>query len=251
MKKYAIPLALSSMLVLQACNQQDSTPETSVAEAPAVTALETSEQRLSYGIAFGLGERMKADSVPMDVDSFILGLRDAMEGGEPRLTQEEIAAEMQAYQEKAQAEMQVAQAKAGQENELASQAFLAKNATQEGIVITESGLQYQIVEAGDGAKPGVDDTVEVHYRGTLIDGTEFDSSYSRGETVSFGVSQVIPGWTEALQLMSVGSKWKLFIPSDIAYGAGGAGAQIGPNSALIFDVELISIVDTQAAAAAQ
>ena len=107
------------------------------------------------------------------------------------------------------------------------------------------------MEAGDGAKPGVDDTVEVHYRGTLIDGTEFDSSYSRGESVSFGVSQVIPGWTEALQLMSVGSKWKLFIPSDIAYGAGGAGAQIGPNSALIFDVELISIVDTEAAPAAQ
>jgi FKBP-type peptidyl-prolyl cis-trans isomerase len=251
MKKYAIPLALSSMLVLQACNDQASSPETSVAEVPAVTTLETSEQRLSYGIAFGLGQRMKADSVPMDVDSFILGLRDAMEGGEPRLTQEEIAAEMQAYQEKAQAQMQVTQAKAGQENEMASQAFLAKNATTEGIVITDSGLQYQVMEAGDGAKPGVDDTVEVHYRGTLIDGTEFDSSYSRGETVSFGVSQVIPGWTEALQLMSVGSKWKLFIPSDIAYGAGGAGAQIGPNSALIFDVELISIVDTEAAPAAQ
>ena len=243
MKTYVIPLVLSSMLVLQACNEQANIPETLVAEAPVATTLETSEQRLSYGIAFGLGQRMKVDSVPMDIDAFTLGLRDALEGGEPRLTQEEIAAEMQAYQEKAQAEMQVTQAKAGQENELASQGFLAKNATTEGIVITDSGLQYRIEEAGDGAKPGADDTVEVHYRGTLIDGTEFDSSYSRGETVSFGVSQVIPGWTEALQLMSVGSKWKLFIPSDIAYGAGGAGAQIGPNSALIFDVELISIVE--------
>lgn len=240
MKKYALPLVLSSLFVLQACNQQTPTSEAPEAAAPAV-ALETSEQRLSYGIAYGLGERMKADSVPMDVDAFTLGLRDALEKGEPRLSQEEIAAEMQAFQQKAQEAQQAAQGAAGEANALAGAAFLAKNFTEEGVVATESGLQYQIVEAGDGAKPGPDDTVEVHYRGTLLDGTEFDSSYSRGETVSFGVGQVIPGWTEALQLMSVGSKWKLFIPSDIAYGAGGAGASIGPNTTLIFDVELISI----------
>lgn len=240
MKKYALPLALSSLFVLQACNQQTPTADAPEAAASAV-ALETSEQRLSYGIAYGLGERMKADSVPMDVDAFTLGLRDALEVGEPRLSQEEIAAEMQAFQEKAQEAQQAAAATAGEGNAVAAAAFLAENSTKEGVVVTDSGLQYEVVEAGDGAKPGADDTVEVHYRGTLLDGTEFDSSYSRGQTVSFGVSQVIPGWTEALQLMSVGAKWKLFIPSDIAYGAGGAGASIGPNAALIFDVELIAI----------
>ncbi|MFT4823938.1 MAG: FKBP-type peptidyl-prolyl cis-trans isomerase [Halioglobus sp.] len=240
MKKYALPLALSSLFVLQACNQQTPTAEAPEAAVPAV-ALESSAQRLSYGIAYGLGERMKADSVPMDVDAFSLGLRDALETGEPRLSQEEIAAEMQAFQQKAQEAQQVAQASAGEANAVAAAAFLAENSTKEGVVVTESGLQYQVVKAGDGAKPGAEDTVEVHYRGTLLDGTEFDSSYARGETVSFGVGQVIAGWTEALQLMSVGSTWKLFIPSDIAYGAGGAGASIGPNATLIFDVELISI----------
>jgi FKBP-type peptidyl-prolyl cis-trans isomerase len=246
MKKYALPLALTSLLVLQACNEQTATTEVTAVDPSAAAALETSQQRLSYGIAFGLGQRMQADSVPMDVDAFTLGLRDALEGKEPRLTQEEIAAEMQAYQEKAQAEQMAAQAAAGEINVAAAEAFLADNATQEGVVVTESGLQYTVVQAGEGAIPGPDDTVEVHYRGTLIDGTEFDSSYSRGETVSFGVGQVIPGWTEALQLMPVGSKYKLVIPSDLAYGAGGAGAMIGPNAALVFDVELIAIAGQEA-----
>jgi FKBP-type peptidyl-prolyl cis-trans isomerase len=106
---------------------------------------------------------------------------------------------------------------------------------------TESGLQYEVVEAGDGASPGPEDSVEVHYRGTLIDGTEFDSSYARGEPVTFGVNQVIPGWTEALQLMQVGSKYKLFIPSELAYGPGGAGNRIGPNATLVFEVELLDV----------
>lgn len=246
MKKYALPLALTSLLVLQACNEQTTTSEVTAVEPSAAAALETSQQRLSYGIAFGLGQRMQADSVPMDVEAFTLGLRDALEGKEPRLTQEEIAAEMQAYQDKAQAEQMAAQAAAGEINVAAAEVFLAENATQDGVVVTESGLQYTVVQAGEGALPGPDDTVEVHYRGTLIDGTEFDSSYSRGETVSFGVGQVIPGWTEGLQLMPVGSKYKLVIPSELAYGAGGAGAMIGPNAALVFDIELISIAGQDA-----
>ena len=126
-------------------------------------------------------------------------------------------------------------------NAAAGAAFLEENAAREGVMTTESGLQYEVVEAGDGASPSAEDSVEVHYRGTLIDGTEFDSSYARGEPVTFGVTQVIPGWTEALQLMQVGSKYKLFIPSELAYGPGGAGGRIGPNSTLIFDVELLSI----------
>ena len=252
MKKYALPLALLSAITLQACNQQSSAPE---AAAPAAATsgtvtLETTQQRLSYGIAYGLGQRMAADSVPMDIDAFTAGLRDALEGGEPRMTQEEITTEMQAYQEKMAAEQQVVQAEMATANAAAAAAYLAENATVEGVVVTESGLQYQIIEAGEGAMPGADDTVEVHYRGTLVDGTEFDSSYSRGQTVSFGVGQVIPGWTEALQLMPVGSKWKLGIPPELGYGAGGAGQMIGPNSALIFEVELVSIPSQAEAAEA-
>ena len=238
MKKYALPLALVATVTLQACNQQ-SAPE--AADTAATVTLEDSNQRLSYGIAFGLGQRMAADGVPMDVDAFSAGLRDAMEGAESRMTPEEIQAEMQAYQERAMAEQQAAIAAAGEANLAASEAFLTENAQREGVVVTESGLQYEVIEAGEGESPSAEDMVEVHYRGTLVDGTEFDSSYKRGETVSFGVSQVIAGWTEALQLMSPGAKWKLFIPADLAYGPGGAGNLIGPNAALVFDVELISV----------
>jgi FKBP-type peptidyl-prolyl cis-trans isomerase len=241
MKKYALPLALVGAVALQACNQQSSAPAAPVVEAPAIVSLETSEARLSYGIAYGLGQRMAADGVPMDGVAFNAGFNDALDGTEPRLTQEEIAAEMQAYQEKMAAEQEVVQAEAGEKNLVASAAFLKENEAREGVVITESGLQYEVLEAGEGASPGPDDTVEVHYRGTLVDGTEFDSSYGRGETVTFGVGQVIAGWTEALQLMKVGSKYKLAIPAELGYGAGGAGQMIGPNSALVFEVELVSI----------
>lgn len=253
MNKYALPLAVASLVALQACNQQTAdsgkTPETAAASTPAAVQLETTEQRLSYGIALTLGQRMKADAVPMDVDAFTAGLRDALTGAEPRLTEEEIGAEMQAYQQQAAAEQQAAQAVLAEANLAASAAFLAENAAREGVTVTESGLQYEVVEAGDGPLPGADDTVEVHYRGTLADGTEFDSSYSRGETVTFGVGQVIPGWTEALQLMPVGSTYKLVIPPELGYGAGGAGQAIGPNAALVFDVELISIPSQEEAAA--
>ena len=129
-----------------------------------------------------------------------------------------------------------------------AKAFFAKNGTAEGVTTTSTGLQYQILTAADGKKPGKEDTVKVHYRGTLLDGTEFDSSYARGEPVTFPVNAVIPGWTEALQLMPVGSKWKIFIPSDLGYGAGGAGDKIGPNAALVFEVELLSIEPKAAAA---
>ncbi len=253
MKKYALPLALVGVVSLAACNEQPSGTQSAAAPAAPVAdavALETVEQRLSYGIAFGLGQRMTQDGMDMNIDSFIAGFRDGAEGNEGKMTQEEIAAEMQAYQEKMMAEQQASQAAMGEANLAAATAYLEANKAKEGVIVTESGLQYEIVEAGEGAKPGAEDTVEVHYRGTLVDGTEFDSSYGRGETVTFGVGQVIPGWTEALQLMPAGSKWKLHIPPELGYGAGGAGQMIGPNSALIFDVELISI-PSQAEAAAE
>lgn len=248
MKKFALPLALVATVTLQACNQE-SAPEADSGAAEVV--LEDSTQRLSYGIAYGLGQRMAADGVPMDVPAFSAGLEDALEGAEPRMTEEEIQAEMMAYQERAMEEQQAQAAAAAAANQAAAEAFLAENAIREGVVVTESGLQYEVIEAGEGVSPGPEDTVEVHYRGTLVDGTEFDSSYERGETVSFGVSQVIAGWTEALQLMSPGAKWNLYIPADLAYGPGGAGNLIGPNAALVFEVELVDVTEAEAESAAE
>jgi FKBP-type peptidyl-prolyl cis-trans isomerase len=247
MKKLNFSLALLAMVLLAACGQQDSSTD-AVDAAPDV-ALDTTEERLSYGIAFGLGERLKSDGVPLDVAAFGLGLQHAFDGTEPLLTQEEIGQEMQAYQEKQNATHTAAAGVVAEENANAGAAFLMKNAEVEGVVTLESGLQYKVETMGDGPKPTATDTVEVHYRGTLLDGTEFDSSYARGSTVSFVLNQVIPGWTEALQLMPTGSKWQLYIPSDLAYGAGGAGGSIGPNSTLIFDVELIQIAPSEPSAA--
>jgi len=246
MNKYILPLALVSFATLQACNQKPPTTTvaaeaTAPAEAPAASSLTTSEERLSYGIGYSMGQRMLADGIPLNSGAFSAGVTDSLDGADPRLTPEEMQAEMQAYQEKAAAEQQATQAALAEANLALAEAFLAENATKEGVVVTDSGLQYEILTAGEGDKPGPEDTVEVHYAGTLVDGTEFDSSYTRGEPVTFGVNQVIPGWTEALQLMPVGSKWKLAIPSELAYGAGGAGQVIGPNAALLFEVELISI----------
>ena len=155
---------------------------------------------------------------------------------------------MMAFQEKLQAERDAEQAALSEGNAEAG-AFLAENAQREGVMVTESGLQYEVLQAGDGDSPGLDDQVEVHYRGTLIDGTVNDSSYDRGQTVTFGVTQVIAGWTEALQLMQEGSKYKLYIPSELAYGAGGAGQSIGPNATLVFEVELIDVVAAEQDAA--
>jgi len=245
MKKYLLPLALVSVVALQACNQKPPAAAGEAAKteakAPASADLATSEQRLSYGIGFNIGQRMKADSVPLVAEPFSSGVADAISGAKSRMTEEEIATEMKTFQEKAAAEHEVAQKALGESNTTAAAAFLAQNAAKEGVVTTKSGLQYEVITAGTGPKPSADDTVEVHYRGTLVDGTEFDSSYSRGESVTFGVGQVIPGWTEALQLMPKGSKWKLAIPPELAYGAGGAGQVIGPNAALVFEVELIGI----------
>tara|TARA_R110000772_G_scaffold41479_5_gene96434 strand:- start:9891 stop:10592 length:702 start_codon:yes stop_codon:yes gene_type:complete len=200
--------------------------------------------KVSYGIGANIGARF-GDDLPLDVDAFSAGVRDALAGGEMQMTEEEIMSTLQAYQQKQLAERQEEAQAAGAKNQAEADAFFAKNGSVEGVTTTESGLQYQVLVEGKGAKPTADDTVEVHYHGTLLDGTVFDSSYQRGETVSFPVGGVIPGWTEALQLMPVGSKWKLFIPPSLAYGAGGAGQMIGPNAALVFDVELISIAGAE------
>ena len=235
-------VALCALLALAACQQQ-SPPE------PDAVALDTPEQRLSYGVALGLGRNMANDGMTIDVDAFAAGLRDALSGAAQKLSDEDIQAEMVAFQQRIDAEREANSQALGQANAAAATVFLTENGAREGVLTTPSGLQYEVLEAGAGASPGADDRVQVHYRGTLLDGTEFDSSYARGEPVVFGVGQVISGWTEALQLMQVGAKYKLFIPSDLAYGAGGAGDLIGPNAALIFEVELLDIPSQQASAA--
>ena len=218
---------------LTACDQPTETP---------VMSLESQEQRISYGIAMNMGRRMKAEGVPIDADAFSDGLRDALSGADAKMTDEEIDAEMMALQEKMQAEQEAQMQAVGSVALESGQAYLAENATAEGVQMTASGLQYRIVREGTGAKPTAADSVEVHYEGRLTDGSVFDSSYSRGEPVTFGVTQVIPGWTEALQLMSEGAEYELTIPSELAYGAGGAGGAIGPNEVLVFKVELLSVV---------
>lgn len=239
MKPYFLAAIAVTTLVV-GCNQQ--TTNAPAEQAAPEPALDSELKRASYGMGIGLGDRVKQDGVEIDLDAFVMGLRDAAEGKERKMTKEEIMQEMQSFQQKQQEKLQAEQQAIADKNKADGEAFLAENAKNEGVVTLESGLQYQVITAGDGAKPSATDTVEVHYKGTLIDGTEFDSSYKRNSTVSFPVNGVIPGWTEALQLMTVGSKWNLYIPSDLAYGpAGTRGGPIGPNATLLFEVELISI----------
>src|SRR5690606_37910107 len=202
--------------------------------------LETDEQKVSYGIGLMEGKRFKQDFT-VDVDAFTAGLKASMTDETPLMTEEGVKTTIQGFGQKLMAKREQEQKELGDKNKLASEAFLAENAKKEGIKTRASGLQYKVSTEGKGAKPKADDTVEVNYKGTLIDATEFDSSYKRGESVTFPVNGVIPGWTEALQLMPFGSKFELYIPSDLAYGPGGTGGVIGPNQALIFEVELLDI----------
>ncbi|HEY3699077.1 MAG TPA: FKBP-type peptidyl-prolyl cis-trans isomerase [Spongiibacteraceae bacterium] len=202
--------------------------------------LQTDEQKVSYGIGLMEGKRFKQD-FNVDIDAFTAGLKASISGDKALMTEDEIKTTIQTFGQKLMAKREEEQKAQGEKNKTASAAFMTENGKKEGIKTAASGLQYKIVTEGKGAKPKADDTVEVNYKGTLIDGTEFDSSYKRGQPVTFPVNGVIPGWTEALQLMPVGSKFELFIPSDLAYGPGGTGGVIGPNQALIFEVELLDI----------
>ena len=195
--------------------------------------LKSPTEKLSYALGMDVGNQFRKQSVDVDPAIFMRGLRDALSGGKTLLTEEEVRTAITGLQTEMKGRLA---AKNKQEGE----AFLAQNKTKEGVVTLPSGLQYKILKAGEGSKPTLEDTVMCNYRGTLVDGTEFDSSYKRGQPATFPVKGVIKGWTEALQLMPIGSKWQLFIPSDLAYGERGLGP-IAPDSALIFEVELLSI----------
>lgn len=208
---------------------------------------ESLDDRASYSFGLNLGRNFEQQGVPINLDYLIQGMRDGLEGGEALLTDEEMNTTMQAFQQEMMARAQKEREESASKNQTAADEFLASNKTAEGVVTTESGLQYQVIEAGSGPKPGPTDQVTVHYKGTLLDGTVFDSSYDRNQPASFPVNGVIPGWGEAVQLMPVGSKWKLWIPPTLAYGERGAGNQIGPNALLVFEVELLSIGEPPAA----
>ena len=198
---------------------------------------ETLDQRVSYGIALNVGSNIaRQGGVEIDLSAFIIGLQDGLNGAQPRISEDVLKAAFQEVQTKIEEEAAAGAAEGAQIGKM----FLNENRARAGVVVTESGLQYEVLRAGTGAKPGPDQTVEVHYHGTLVDGTVFDSSVQRGETISFPVGGVIPGWVEALQPMAVGSKWKLVIPAELAYGNRTQGP-IPAGSVLIFEVELISI----------
>lgn len=233
-----ISLILTSVLCLVSCNQDGKTQTEQV-------VLDSQDSRISYLLGMDNGKNIQSTGIEINIAAYQQGFTDSLSNTEPKLTDSEIAEAVQAFQTQMMAkreEMQKAEQEAfdlqAKSNLDEGAAFLKANADKEGVITTESGLQYRVISAGTGPKPALDSTVEVHYVGRLLDNTEFDSSIKRGVPVQFGLTQVIPGWTEALQLMPEGSKWELYIPADLGYGAGGQGP-IGPNATLIFEVELL------------
>jgi FKBP-type peptidyl-prolyl cis-trans isomerase FklB len=223
--KMIVVLVLGILLLVSHVNAQEN------------LVLKSQKEKVSYIIGMEIGSNLKKQTI--DIDSTILarGVKDILSGAKPLLTDQEIQETMVGFQK----EMMAKQSEVAKKNRAEGEAFLAENKKKEGVKTLPSGLQYKVIKVGTGKKPKSTDTVTVHYRGTLINGTEFDSSFKRGQPATFLVSKVIPGWTEALQLMEVGATWQLFIPSSLAYGEQGAGGDIGPNATLIFEVELVSI----------
>ncbi len=236
-RKMLISLMLSMGLSVAAQAQDDQA-------MPA--ELDTEAKQFSYVVGMDVGNSLKDLGADLDVDTVIMAIRDVMEGEELLLNETQANELKQAFFQKRQqeaAEQAQAQAEANREK---GEAFLAENANKEGVKTTESGLQYEVIEEGSGDNPAASDRVTVHYTGTLIDGTVFDSSRERGQPATFALNQVIPGWTEGLQLMKEGAHYKFYIPSELAYGERGAGDVIEPGSTLIFDVELLEVADSQA-----
>lgn len=248
--------SLAALLLLAATGvahaEQTAAQQPAAAPAPAQAAPgdkpQSLEDKASYIIGYNLGSNLKRQEIPVTGDLIVKGLRDGLGGAAGLLTEEEIQAVMTEFQQKMMAQQQAKMSAAGEKNKKEADAFLAANKGKQGVITTASGLQYQVLQEGTGPNPKPTDQVTVHYKGTLLDGKTFDSSYDRNEPATFTVGQVIPGWVEALQLMKVGSKAKLFIPPALAYGESGAGQDIPPNALLIFEVELIKAEAAPAAA---
>jgi FKBP-type peptidyl-prolyl cis-trans isomerase FklB len=225
LKQLMLPAVVVAMMAAS-CNAQD--------KKKSDASMKNEKDSISYGLGVSIGNNFKTSNLDsIDVDLLAKGMRDVF-AGKPAITQEEADKAINAF-------MMKREKVKGEENIAKGNAFLEQNKKKPGVITTPSGLQYSVIKEGTGAKPTLNDKITAHYHGTLIDGTVFDSSVDRGQPASFPVSGVIPGWTEALQMMSVGSKWKLVIPSNLAYGERGAGGKIAPNSVLVFEVELLSI----------
>ncbi len=207
-----------------------------LASADAAT-LNNDKSKFSYAVGVQIAMSLRQDGPHFDVDALTQAIKDVLSGGELKLTPAEMQQAFNAFQQKLKAERQ----QLAQANSRKGQEFLAANKKRKGVVTLPSGVPYEVVKAGKGEKPNLTDSVKVNYRGTLVDGTEFDSSYKRGEPATFTVNSVIQGWQEVLPLMPVGSHWKVVIPADLAYGERGAGGKIGPNETLVFDIELLAI----------
>ena len=248
-------MAAALITTLAGCEKADNTP---AADAESYS-LDTHQKKVSYLVGLETANDWSSRGVPLDSEALALAIQDVLSGKKDRLSEEQIKAtvgtlqkdqlakqqEQAQQQQQQQAMVEAGFEKLAQENLKAGEGFLAENAQKEGVVTLPSGLQYKVLTAGEGATPGATDSVEVHYRGTLLDGTEFDSSHKRGAPANFPVNAVIPGWTEALQLMKEGDKWQLFIPGNLAYGPGGSGQAIGPNATLVFDVDLLKVTPTE------
>ena len=210
--------------------------------AAAVDKLTTEKEKVSYMVGMDMSRNLEPIKGEIDVDVMVQAIRDSLAGKGKLMTDQEAEQVRQAFVQKITAQQQAKQQEAAGKNKAEGEKFLAENKSKPGVKPTASGLQYQVITEGKGPKPAATDQVKVHYVGTLIDGTKFDSSIDRGEPATFGLNGVIPGWTEALQLMPVGSKYKLFVPANLAYGDRGTPGPIGPNATLIFEVELLEIV---------
>jgi len=224
-------------------SQQGTAPKTPRAPAKTQTplTLKTQKEKTSYAMGMNFGTGLRKQSIEIDPAILARGLRDAFANGKTLMTEEEARAVLTQLQTDLRKKQQEVAEQAGAANKKQGLEFLEANKAKEGVVALPSGLQYKVLKEGTGPKPASTDTVVCNYRGTLLDNTEFDSSYKRGQPATFPVTGVIKGWTEALQLMPVGSKWELFVPAELAYGERGAGGQIGPNATLVFEVELLSI----------
>jgi FKBP-type peptidyl-prolyl cis-trans isomerase FklB len=251
----AVNILAAGMLLGSPYSQSQQTPAAKPPAAPAAKtrravpaakaavplALTTQKDKFSYALGMNLGTSLKKQSVAVDPNILARGLKDALAGGKTALTEDQARATLMEVQTEMRKKQQDEMQAAGEANKKEGAAFLAANKSKDGVVTLPSGLQYKILTQGTGPKPTASDSVVCNYRGTLLNGTEFDSSYKRGEPATFPVSGVIKGWTEALQLMPVGSKWQLFIPSDLAYGERSPAPEIAPDSTLVFEVELLSI----------
>ncbi len=253
--KVLTPLAALALGATLYASTTPSTPEAAVsAKAPATPAappvandpspFKSQRERASYSLGMTIGEDMKRQSLDLDADTLMAGFKDTFTGGKPLLTDEQRRETMMAFQREAMARAMAEHKAAAEKNKKAGDEFLATNKSKDGVKALPSGLQYKVLAEGKGAQPKPADQVTVNYRGTLLDGTEFDSSYKRGEAATFPVNEVIKAWSEALPLMKTGAKWQLFVPAELAYGERGAGRDIPPNATLIFEVELLAVKAT-------